>query len=196
MDRRTKRRLAIALLFLALGIIGYGIVFTPLWGIYVEYSLKSVIEPVGIFRLPPLVSIPLAIIAIMFPLFILSSVIGLIARPFVRLKETELAAEYLNDISSALSKLKSASTYFQELALSVESQAATVDALKNEVKALQELKEEDAKRLKMKFRVVSGISIPMLVLSYLFVFVFGVATSVTATYLTDYLKAIDRWPFN
>lgn len=195
MDRRTKRRIAILLLFTALGAISITIGFTPVWGAYVEYWLKSVVVPLGILSLPPWLALPLATLNIMLLPYLLGGAIGLLARPFIRLKEQEVAEEYVGDISSSLSKLKSASAYFQGLALSIESQAATVGRLKEDIESLQELRGEDEKKLKNKFRFVRGFSVPLLVLSHLVAFVFGVVTSVAGNYVTDFLKAVGKWPY-
>ena len=114
---------------------------------------------------------------------------GLMARPFVRLKETEVASEYLVDISTSLSKLKAASAYFQDLALSIEAQAASADRLKTDIESLQELKAEDAKKLRSKFHLIRDISLPLRVFSHLTAFFAGVATSVIGNYATEFLKA-------
>jgi len=195
MDRRTKRRIAIAVLFIVLGLLTLLMALSSTWGVYVEYFLKSVVLPLGIFSLPSWLAAPVAIFVVMFPIITLGGVIGFAARPFIRLKEAQVANEYIGDISSSLSKLKSVATYFQELALTIESQAATADRLKNNIESLQEIKGEDAKKLKSKIRFVRGVSVPLLVLSHLVVFIFGVATSVAGSYVTDFLKSIGKWPY-
>ena len=195
MDRRTKRRVAIILLFVALGAIAFAMFFTPVWGAYVEYWLNSVVAPLGILSLPPWLALPLATLNVMLLPYLLGGVLGLLAMPFIRLKEQDITSEYLGDIASSLSKLKSASAHFQELALTVESQTATVERLKTDIESLRELKDEDEKKLKSKLRLVRGVSIPLLVLSHLAVFVLGVATSVAGNYVTDFLKAAGKWPY-
>lgn len=195
MDRRTKRRIAVVLLFVAFGAIALVMFFTPVWGAYVEYWVTSVVAPLGILSLPPWLALPLATLNVMLLPCLLGGVLGLLARPFVRLNEQDVATEYLSDIASSLSKLKSASTYFQDLALTVESQAATVERLKTDIESLRELRDEDEKKLKSKLRLVRGVSIPLLVLTHLAVFALGVATSVAGNYVTDFLKAAGKWPY-
>ena len=178
MDRRTKRRIAITLLFIALGTLSAGILISPLWGRYVDFWLINVIQPAHIFSLPALVAVPFAILTVMLPVFALGAGLGLAARSFVRLKETEISSEYIEDISVSLIKLESASTYFQNLALSIEEGVASAERLKMDIYSLRELKAEDSKKLQSKFRLIRGASMPMLVLSHTSAFVAGVAMSI------------------
>lgn len=183
------------MLFVVLGAMALTILLTPIWGAYIEYWLNSVVKPLGILLLPTWLALPLATLTVMLVPYSLGAFLGLLARPFIRLKEQDIASEYLGDIASSLSKLKSASAYFQDLTLSIEAQAATVERLKTDIESLRELKDEDEKKLRSKLRLVRGVSIPLLVLSHLAVFVLGVATSVAGNYVTEYLKAAGKWPY-
>jgi len=195
MNRRTKRRIAVSLLFLALGIVSLIMFFTSIWDAYVDYFLHKIVVPLSIFSLPSWAAVPVAMLVVVSPLLVLGTVLGFLARPFIRLNETEVSGEYLADITASLSKLKAASVYFQDLSLSIEVHAASVERLKTDIESLQELKGEDVKKLQSKFHLIRGISMPMRVLSHLVVFVAGVAMSVVGSYATAFIKAAGKWPY-
>jgi len=192
MNLRTKRVIALVSLFTAQAIFAACMFLTPIWKIYVDYSLTHFVKPLKLFFLPTWVSYPLAIFVVMFPVVLAGAALGAFARPFVRIKEPDLAAEHISDANAALESLKSASEYFQKLSLNIQSRIQEAEKLAEEINTLQEIRSEKAEGLQAKIRIVRGVTFPMLVISHISTLLLGIAGGVAANYLTDFLKSLSH----
>jgi len=126
----------------------------------------------------------------MLPVLAISTLSGLLARPYIRPGTEEITATYIDDLDLALKNITEAQDYFGKMRASFESLSVSKKEIEAELVELKEARSIEKKTLHRRMRIYKEKSFWLRLLTYLATFVSGVGASLAASYIKEYLQNV------